>query len=155
MREDHVGLQRDQLFREHLRLRRSRRKAIVNADIAAFRPSTLLEPLPECREASPHFRIVLGVGTQHADPPYPVRLLRARRQRPRGRRAPEERDELASPHVEHGDFLPYAYSAPTGPFGRFTPLSLPHCTRQVLGANLNCSESRWATVDRPALPPQT
>src|SRR6516165_6940663 len=123
MREDHVGLQRDQLFREHLRLRRSRRKAIVNADIAAFRPSTLLEPLPECREASPHFRIVLGVGTQHADPPYPVRLLRARRQRPRGRRAPEERDERALPHVEHGDFLPYAYSAPTGPFGRFTPRS--------------------------------
>src|SRR5262249_16092403 len=75
----------------------SRRKAIVNADIVAFRPSTLLEPLPECREASPYFRIVLGQARQHADAPQPARLLRVRRKRPR-RRTPEKRDELASSH---------------------------------------------------------
>src|SRR5215472_4569372 len=38
------------------------------------------------------------------------RLLRARRERP-GRRAAEQRDELAPFHVEHGDFLPYALLA--------------------------------------------
>src|SRR5215831_14539393 len=58
-------------------------------------------------------------------------LLRPRRERPR-RRAAEQRDELATPHVEHGEFLPDALSEPsTGPRGR-----------QVLGADLNCSESR-------------
>jgi hypothetical protein len=34
------------------------------------------------------------------------RLLRARRQRPRGRRAAEQRDEFASSHVEHGASSP-------------------------------------------------
>src|SRR6516165_4552985 len=97
MCEDHVGLQRDQLFREHLHLRAGRRKAIVNTDIAAFRPSTLPEPLPECREAGPYFRIVLGKAHQHADPPHSVGLLRARRERPH-RRAAEQRDELAALH---------------------------------------------------------
>src|SRR6516165_10098503 len=98
MCEDHVGLQRDQLFREHLHLRAGRRKAIVNTDIAAFRPSTLLEPLPECREAGPYFRIVLGKAHQHADPPHSVGLLRARYERPRGCRAAEQRDERAPFH---------------------------------------------------------
>src|SRR5262249_2844477 len=95
--EDHVGLQRDQLFREHLRLRAYRRKAIVNTDIAAFRPSTLLEPLPECREAGLTFRVVLGEAHQHANPPHSVALLRARRKRP-CRRAAEQRHELAPLH---------------------------------------------------------
>jgi hypothetical protein len=87
-------LQRDQLFREHLHPRAVRRKAIVNTDIAAFRPSTLLEPLPECREAGLCLRIVLGEGSQYADASSLIGLLRARRERPR-RRAAEQRDELA------------------------------------------------------------
>jgi len=62
MCEDHIGLQRDKPFREHLHLRAVRRKAIVNTDIAAFRPSALLEPLPECREPGLSLRIVLGEG---------------------------------------------------------------------------------------------
>jgi len=34
---------------------------------------------------------------QHADTPHPIRLLRARRERPRRSRAAEQRDELAPP----------------------------------------------------------
>jgi hypothetical protein len=40
---------------------------------------------------------------------HPLGLLRARRERPRCCRATEQRDELTSLYVEHGDFLPYAY----------------------------------------------
>src|SRR5215469_15266195 len=98
MCEDHVGLQRDQFFRECLRLCTGRRKASVDADIAAFRPSTLFQPLPECREASLGLRIVLGERHEHADAPHSLALLRARRERPRDRPAAEERDELATLH---------------------------------------------------------
>jgi len=52
-------------------------------------------------------------------------------------------DELTL-HVRHGDFLPYAVSAPpTGPWARFSgTISLPQRGRLVLGVELNCSESR-------------
>jgi hypothetical protein len=97
MCEDHVGLQRDQFFREHLCLRTGRRKPSVDADIAAFRPSTLFQPLSECREASPGLRIVFGECHEHADAPHALALLRARRERPRSRAA-EQRDERAAFH---------------------------------------------------------
>src|SRR5260221_9066775 len=96
MCEDDVGLQRDQFFREYLRLRAGRRKASVDADITAFRPSTLFQLLPECRETSLRFRIVLGEPHEHANAPHAIRLLCPRRERPRGCRAAEQRDELAS-----------------------------------------------------------
>jgi hypothetical protein len=35
---------------------------------------------------------------QDTDAPHPTGLLRARRERPRGRRAAEERDELTTAH---------------------------------------------------------
>src|SRR5262249_11549276 len=66
-----------------------------DADIASFRPSTLFQPLPECREASLGLRIVLGERHEHADAPHSLALLRARRERPRGRRAADERDDCA------------------------------------------------------------
>jgi hypothetical protein len=56
----------------------------------------LLKALPESVELgrilSRRYRF------QHADPPHLRRLLRARRERPRGRRAAEMRDELAAFH---------------------------------------------------------
>jgi hypothetical protein len=70
-----------------------------------------------------------------------IALLRLRRERPRGSAA-EQRDERATFYVEHGDFLPDALSAPpTGPCSVFRTVSLPQGGRQVLGANLKCSES--------------
>jgi len=51
MCEDHVWLQRDQLFRVHLRLIQvAVRKASVDADIAPLRPSKPFESLSESRE---------------------------------------------------------------------------------------------------------
>ena len=38
---------------------------------------------------------------EHADAPHPLGLLRARRERPRRRRAAEQRDELAPLSLDH------------------------------------------------------
>jgi hypothetical protein len=60
--DEDVGSQGDQLLGEALRLiGAGRREAIVDADVAAFRPAEVLELLPECREADLGLLIVLGV----------------------------------------------------------------------------------------------
>ena len=64
------------------------------------------------------------------------RLLRARRERPRNRRAAEQGDELAPPHVSRATVwrsLSDWLAALSGYHGG---------TGQVLGTNLKCSESR-------------
>src|SRR5262245_19864741 len=97
MCEDHVWLQRDQLFRERLKLIcLAGRKASVDAEISILRPSELFKTLQKSRDARLHVRIVLGGTHQHADAPHPLRL-RARRERPSGRAA-EQPDELAPIH---------------------------------------------------------
>src|SRR5262249_34834774 len=71
-------------------------------------------------------------------PDYRYRgLLRARRERPPSRRAAEQRDELASSHVEHRGVLPRG-----GRRSVYRMLNLPQRGHKVLGADLNCSESR-------------
>jgi hypothetical protein len=59
------------------------------------------------------------MGAEHADTPHPLALLRARRERPRGGRAAEQRDELATPHsitssartrIESGIVNPIAFA---------------------------------------------
>jgi hypothetical protein len=72
--------------------------AIVDAHVAAVGPAQFLQPLHERREAGLTFRIVRGQRMEHADSPYPLTLLRARRQRPRRRCAAKQRDEPASLH---------------------------------------------------------
>src|SRR5262249_32931919 len=59
-------------------------------------PTKLLQPLRESGEPSLTFRIVRGEIHEHADAPDALALLRARRERPRGRRAAEQRYELAA-----------------------------------------------------------
>jgi hypothetical protein len=54
--------------------------------------------LRECGDAGLRFRLVRGRIHQHPDAADPLRLLRARSERPRHRRAAEERDELAAFH---------------------------------------------------------
>jgi hypothetical protein len=44
-------------------------------------------------------RIVFAVRHQHANPPHPLLLLRARRERPRCRRSAKKGDECAPFHV--------------------------------------------------------
>jgi len=70
----------------------------VDLNVAPFRPSKLLETLAERGQVVMKFRVVLGMRHQHADPPFPLGLLRVRDERPRGRRAAEQRDELATFH---------------------------------------------------------
>jgi len=54
-----------------------------------------LKSLLKRRHSGLSFPIV-GRCHQQPDPPHPLGLLRARRERPRGRRAAQQRDELAS-----------------------------------------------------------
>ena len=90
----YVGLQGDQLLSEDLRLVRAyRREAVIDQHAPAFLPAVSLKCLPECHEPRLYLRVNFGVADEHPDPTG--RLLRARRLRPR-RRAPEQRDELAS-----------------------------------------------------------
>src|SRR5215831_14369390 len=74
-------------------------------------------------------------------------LLCTRRDRPRGRRAAEKRNELAPSQAEHrGSSNRLARRRSV-----YRTLSLPQIAGYVLGADLNCSESRrWPTApDRP------
>ena len=54
------------------------------------------------------FRIVCGQVHKHTDAPHPLGLLRPRRERPRGRPAAEQRDELAPLYPNH--VIPRAYA---------------------------------------------
>src|SRR5262249_5952160 len=66
--------------------------------VAADRPAQLLQTLQERRAARLRHGIARRLAHEHADAPHPLRLLRARREWPRGGRAGEQRDELASLH---------------------------------------------------------
>ena len=93
-------MQRDEFLREPLhRPRVERRPARLDPKVAAVRPAELLEFLPERRDIGLSFPVALGICHQHTDAPHALALLRARRDRPRGRRAAEQRDELAPSDV--------------------------------------------------------
>src|SRR5262249_40620023 len=75
----------------------TRDPAIVDPDVASVGPTKSPEPLPERRGEPKPFGIICS--------PHPdcnlllaATLLRARRERPRSRRATEQRDELAPFH---------------------------------------------------------
>src|SRR5262249_10934359 len=71
---------------------------IVDPHVAAVSPAQLLELLQKRTDPCHSFRIVRGQRGQHADAPHSLALLRPRRERPRRRRAAEQRDELAPFH---------------------------------------------------------
>src|SRR5262249_4023140 len=72
-------------------------QAILDPQIAALAPAQFQQPLQERREPNLHVRIVRSSRHEHADAPHLIALLRARRERPRGRTA-HQRDELAPFH---------------------------------------------------------
>jgi hypothetical protein len=87
--------------------------------IEAKPPPPLPRPTPEPTPSSPR--------CLHADPPHPLGLMRARRERPRRCRATEQGNEVPPSPVEHappgtgGTSLPQgqdAAEAPAGPWGR-------------------------------------
>ena len=79
-----------------------RRPTNVEPNVAAIRPATLLKYRAKCRKARLPILVIFRKTHQHADPPYPVALLRPRRERPWNCRAAEHRDKLApSPSLDH------------------------------------------------------
>src|SRR5271170_1894840 len=97
--EDCVGSQIDQLFCEGPDpIRFTGAPAKFDPEIAAFRPTQLRERAPERRDLRLRGRIAFRKGHQHADQPYPVRLLCPGSEWPRYRSTAEQRDELATPH---------------------------------------------------------
>src|SRR5262249_6499887 len=71
---------------------------MVDPHVATVRPTQLLQRLNKCCEIGLRFTIGFVPPHQYADPAHQLRLLRARRERPRHRRPAEQRDELAPPH---------------------------------------------------------
>src|SRR5262245_22842401 len=69
----------------------------VDPHIATDAPAQLLQPLQERPDTGLKFHIVRSGGQDYADEPHPLGLLRAHRERPRCRRAAEQRNELAPP----------------------------------------------------------
>src|SRR5258707_1091650 len=61
--------------------------AVLDLDVLPDGPAQLLQPLKKCRIARLCDGIVRDERYEHADAPPPFALLRARRKRPRGRRA--------------------------------------------------------------------
>jgi hypothetical protein len=65
------------------------RHAVVDPHVIAVAPSQFLQCLQERPHAPALFRIVFSQVRKHTDPPHPLGLLPARRERPRCRRAAE------------------------------------------------------------------
>src|SRR5262249_53879397 len=99
-RQDHVGRQRDK-FRSVAAadVWIDRAPSGIELYVASDGPTQLLQRLEEGGIAGLCHRVVRGQGGLNADPLYPLRSLRARRERPRSRRAAEQRDELPALHV--------------------------------------------------------
>src|SRR5262245_22893251 len=71
------------------------RPAIVGPEVTAVGPAQSLQSLAERGQVPMTFRII-RTPHQHRDLPHALALLRPRRERPRGRRAAEQRYELAA-----------------------------------------------------------
>jgi hypothetical protein len=77
-------------------------RALANIDpyVAAVGPAQLLHSLEERRDPVRYLGIVRGgAAHEHTDPPHAVGLLRARRQRPRYRRAAKRDNEFSPSDV--------------------------------------------------------
>ena len=77
-------------------------RAPFDDKIFSFQMAKLAHPL--CKSAAATVRTEVGGrnnGEENADAPHPLGLLRARRERPRRRRAAEQRDELAPLSFDH------------------------------------------------------
>src|SRR5262249_53200408 len=82
--KNEVRLKRDEFLRTTFyELDIGRSPANVNVDVAAVHPSELSEFLPERRDPRLGIMVALEIGQQNTDSPHSIRLLRARRKRPR------------------------------------------------------------------------
>src|SRR5262249_36877332 len=99
--QDHIRRQAQDLHDSEVRLFAELiySPTIINRDVAPHRPSQLCEALLENSGLLARDCIAILSKHHRADPPHPLALLRARRQRPRRGRAADERDERSAPHV--------------------------------------------------------
>src|SRR5262249_22795094 len=74
----------------------SLRKAIFDGDSTVFDPAELAQPLNQSGE--PQAMRCRGARDKESEGRHYCWVLRPRRKRPRGRRATEQRDEIAAPH---------------------------------------------------------
>jgi hypothetical protein len=97
--QQQLGAERNQLGRVACEERGiAAAPAKFGPEIATFRPPQFRERTPEGREPRLRSPIALRIPHLHADQPRPVRLLRARGERPH-HRTPNHFDEIASPHT--------------------------------------------------------
>jgi hypothetical protein len=71
------------------RARSTSEPPVIDCEIATNRPPKFIEALLEHGDTGMRLRVVLRQHHQYANAPHPLRLLRARRERPRCRRAAE------------------------------------------------------------------
>src|SRR5262249_6586677 len=76
----------------------ARDPAIFDTYVAPDAPTVFLQSLQKRRVAGLALRIIRSLAHEHPDPPHPPALLRPCRQRPRGSRGTEEREEGAAVH---------------------------------------------------------
>src|SRR5262245_5207937 len=147
--DDRVRRQLHEVLRKSPKISRTGSGAMVNPNIAAVHPSQLPERVLECPNARHCHRVALGKPGQKADPPDAFRLLRPARERPRrGRRAAEQRDELAAFHSITSSARPSSQS------GNVTPSALAALRLMTSSTFADCWTGRSAGISplrmRPA-----
>src|SRR5262249_51218 len=120
---------------------RHRRSSDVDAHIAAFYPSQFLKPLLQRFDANLSFCVISDTH-KDADPPHPLALLRARRERPRDCRAAEQRDEPAPLHRCNHSITSSPVASSVG--GTVTPSALAVFTLTASSNRTGCSTGRSA-----------
>jgi hypothetical protein len=101
-----VRCERDQFSSDHaIAIDVAGSPTVIDAHIAADDPAQFAEPLQEGCVAGLVFRIIRYPRHEHAEPRYARWLLRACRERPRGRPS-YERDELAPSWLTEMHLLP-------------------------------------------------
>src|SRR5215470_8947999 len=73
-------------------------EAALEANIASLAPACALQFPLKCHQARRRYGIVIGECTEQPDPPYPLGLLRARRERPSRSRAANNLHEITPSH---------------------------------------------------------
>src|SRR5262249_30893547 len=99
--QDHVRRERNQfrrIFAQPIEIAQA--PPILDAHVSAVGPASFLQALYEGITAGQPFRIVRSQDAhEYTYAPRSLALLRPRRQRPRRRRAAEQRDEIAALHL--------------------------------------------------------
>src|SRR6516164_4648793 len=90
------------------------RQTVFNQKISAHRPTEMPQGLLESWFARLYLWISRREGHEHPDMTHALRLLRARRERPSGRRAAEQRDELAALHLRGHSITSSAVASSVG-----------------------------------------